>query len=36
LFGKGATVKDVKLTRQVVGKDMGVKDKSFIFIKPRI
>ncbi|MEM2465952.1 MAG: deoxyribose-phosphate aldolase [Candidatus Bathyarchaeia archaeon] len=25
LFGKGATVEDVKLMRQVVGKDMGVK-----------
>jgi deoxyribose-phosphate aldolase len=25
LFGKGATVEDVKLMRQTVGKDMGVK-----------
>lgn len=25
LFGKGATVEDVKLMRQVVGKEMGVK-----------
>jgi deoxyribose-phosphate aldolase len=25
LFGKGATVEDVKLMRQIVGKDMGVK-----------
>lgn len=25
LFGKGATVEDVKLMRRVVGKDMGVK-----------
>lgn len=25
LFGKGATIEDVRLMRQVVGKDMGVK-----------
>jgi deoxyribose-phosphate aldolase len=25
LFGKGATIEDVKLMRQTVGEDMGVK-----------
>jgi deoxyribose-phosphate aldolase len=25
LFGKGATIEDVRLMRQTVGKDMGVK-----------